>query len=102
MVGPERVAGRRCALAEVPTTAGTGSEAGTRALVTDPLTRNKLAVLSRHMLADLAVIDPDLTLTVPAQVTAATGVDAPAHCAEAFTSHKAHPVIDAYALKASA
>ena len=55
---------------------GTGSEGGTRALVTDPATQNKLAVQSRHMLADLAVVDPDLTLTVPPAVTAATGVDA--------------------------
>jgi alcohol dehydrogenase class IV len=99
VVGAERVQERRCALVQVPTTAGTGSEAGTRALVTDPATRNKLAVQSRHMLADLAVIDPDLTLTVPAQATAATGVDALAHCAEAFTSRKAHPVVDHYALE---
>ncbi len=99
VVGPEKVAGRRAALAQVPTTSGTGSEAGTRALVTDPATRNKLAVQSRHMLADLAVVDPDLTLTVPPAVTAATGVDALAHCAEAFTSRKAHPLIDLYALE---
>lgn len=99
VVGPERVARRRVALAQVPTTSGTGSEAGTRALVTDPATRNKLAVQSRHMLADLAVVDPDLTLTVPAAVTAATGVDALAHCAEAFTSRRAHPLIDLYALE---
>ncbi len=99
VVGPERVAGRRAALAQVPTTSGTGSEAGTRALVTDPATQNKLAVQSRHMLADLAVVDPDLTLTVPPAVTAATGVDALAHCAEAFTSRKAHPLIDLYALE---
>lgn len=99
VVGPEKVAGRRAALAQVPTTSGTGSEAGTRALVTDPATQNKLAVQSRHMLADLAVVDPDLTLTVPSAVTAATGVDALAHCAEAFTSRKAHPLIDLYALE---
>jgi alcohol dehydrogenase class IV len=99
VVGPEKVAGRRAALAQVPTTSGTGSEAGTRALVTDPATQNKLAVQSRHMLADLAVVDPDLTLTVPPAVTAATGVDALAHCAEAFTSRKAHPLIDLYALE---
>ena len=49
------------------------------------------------MLADIAVIDPDLTLTVPTAVTAATGVDALAHCAEAYTSKKAHPLIDHYA-----
>ena len=99
VVGPEKVRGRRVALVQVPTTSGTGSEAGTRALVTDPATQNKLAVQSRHMLADLAVVDPDLTLTVPAPVTAATGVDALAHCAEAYTSRKAHPLIDLYAIE---
>jgi alcohol dehydrogenase class IV len=99
VVGPEKVAGRRVALAQVPTTAGTGSEAGTRALVTDPATQAKLAVQSRHMLADLAVVDPELMLSVPQAVTAATGVDALAHCAEAFTSRRAHPLIDLYALE---
>ncbi|MCJ2060192.1 iron-containing alcohol dehydrogenase [Methylobacterium sp. J-048] len=99
VVGPEKVLGRRIGLIQVPTTAGTGSEAGTRSLVTDPEAQAKLAVQSRHMLADLAVIDPDLTITVPAAVTAATGVDAMAHCVEAFTSRKAHPAIDLYALE---
>ena len=99
VVGPEKVKGRRVALIQVPTTSGTGSEAGTRALLTDPATQNKLAVQSRHMLADLAVVDPDLTLTVPPPVTAATGVDALAHCVEAYTSRKAHPLIDLYALE---
>jgi alcohol dehydrogenase class IV len=99
VVGADRVQGRRAILAQVATTAGTGSEVGTRALVTDPATRNKLAVQSRYMLADLAVVDPDLTMTVPPTITAATGVDALAHCVEAFTSRKAHPLIDVYALE---
>ena len=99
VAGAEKVNGRRCALAQVPTTSGTGSEAGTRALITDPSAQNKIAVQSRHMLADIAVVDPDLTRTVPAPVTAATGVDALAHCAEAYTSRKAHPLIDLYALE---
>jgi alcohol dehydrogenase class IV len=99
VVGPEKVLGRKAALLQVPTTSGTGSEGGTRALVTDPATRNKLAAQSRFMLADLAVVDPDLTMTVPPAVTATTGVDALAHCAEAFTSRKAHPAIDLYALE---
>ena len=99
VVGPEKVAGRRVRLIQVPTTSGTGSEAGTRALVTDPATQNKLAVQSRYMLADIAVIDPDLTATVPAAVTASTGVDALAHCVEAYTSRKAHPLIDLYAIE---
>ncbi|QAU47607.1 iron-containing alcohol dehydrogenase [Bradyrhizobium guangzhouense] len=99
IVGPEKVAGRSVALMQIPTTSGTGSEAGTRALVTDPVSQNKLAVQSRFMLADIAIVDPDLTMTVPKEITAATGVDALAHCVEAYTSRKAHPTIDLYALE---
>jgi alcohol dehydrogenase len=100
VVGAGKVAQpRRAGLAQVPTTSGTGSEAGIRALVTDPQTQAKLAVESIHMLADIAVIDPALTFTVPAATTAATGVDAMAHCVEAFTNRKAHPMIDLYAIE---
>jgi alcohol dehydrogenase len=99
VVGVDRTRKRACALVQVPTTAGTGSEAGIRALVTDPQTQKKLAVESIEMLADLAVIDPDLTMSVPSAVTAATGVDAMAHCVEAFTNRKSHPLIDFYALE---
>lgn len=99
VVGPDKVLGRSRALVQVATTAGTGSEAGTRALVTDPKTLAKLAVQSDHMLADLAVVDPDLTLSVPRAITVATGVDALAHCVEAYTNKKAHPTIDIYALE---
>ena len=99
VVGAEKVVGKRKTLVQVPTTAGTGSEAGTRSLITDPQTFSKLAVQSVHMLADLAVVDPDLALSVPPAVTAATGVDALAHCVEAFTNRNAHPAIDLYALE---
>ncbi|NVO15844.1 MAG: iron-containing alcohol dehydrogenase [Rhodoplanes sp.] len=99
VVGVGRTRGRGCALIQVPTTAGTGSEGGIRALVTDPATQNKLAVESIDMLADLAVVDPDLTMSVPPAVTAATGIDAMAHCVEAFTNRKAHPLIDLYAME---
>ncbi len=99
VVGVERVRARRARLVQVPTTAGTGSEAGSRALVTDPVSFAKLAVQSDHMLADVAVIDPALTLSMPAAITAATGVDALTHCVEAFTNKKAHPAIDVYALE---
>ncbi|RUM00754.1 iron-containing alcohol dehydrogenase [Rhizobium chutanense] len=100
VVGPNKVHGpRKVALAQVPTTSGTGSEAGIRALVTDPQTMAKLAVESLHMLADIAVIDPALTFSVPARTTAATGVDAMAHCVEAFTNRKAHPMVDIYAIE---
>ena len=97
--GKERTPARRCMLIQVPTTSGTGSEVGTRALITDPQTLNKIAVESRHMMADMAIVDPGLTVSVPPMVTAATGIDALAHCVEAFTSKKAHPLIDAYAIQ---
>ncbi|MDR3373969.1 MAG: iron-containing alcohol dehydrogenase [Ancalomicrobiaceae bacterium] len=98
IAGPEKVHPRKVALAMVATTAGTGSEAGMRALVTDPATQAKLAVQSRHIVADIAAVDADLMLSVPAHVTAETGVDALAHCAEGYTSKRAHPLADTFAL----
>ncbi|MCA2012190.1 iron-containing alcohol dehydrogenase [Cereibacter sphaeroides] len=97
--GPDRAPARRVGLVQIPTTAGTGSEVGTRALITNPETLAKVATESRHMLADLAIVDPELTVSVPAAITAATGLDALAHCVEAYTSKRAHPLIDAYALE---
>ncbi|MDE3820938.1 iron-containing alcohol dehydrogenase [Sinorhizobium meliloti] len=97
VAGPNRVAGRNTRLAQVATTAGTGSEAGVRSLITDPGKGSKIAVESPHMIADLAVLDPELTYSVPPAVTAATGVDAMAHCVEAFTNRKAHTMIDGFA-----
>lgn len=97
VVGPNKVAGRSTPLVQVSTTAGTGSEAGIRALVTDPATKSKMAVESPYLIADMAVLDPELTYSVPPAVTAATGIDAMAHCVEAFTNIKAHDLIDGYA-----
>jgi alcohol dehydrogenase class IV len=97
--GLNRAPARLVGLAQIPTTAGTGSEVGTRALITDPVTLNKISTESPHMLADIAVIDPMLTLSVPPMITAATGVDALAHCAEAYTSKRSHPIVDAYAIE---
>lgn len=97
--GPNRAPVRKVGLVQIPTTAGTGSEVGTRALVSDPQTGSKVATESPYMLADMAIIDPTLTLSVPPMVTAATGVDAMAHCVEALTSKRAHPIIDQYALQ---
>jgi alcohol dehydrogenase class IV len=97
VAGPNRVAGRNTRLAQIATTAGTGSEAGIRSLITDPFKRSKIAVESPHMIADFAVLDPELTFSVPPAVTAATGIDAMAHCVEAFTNRRAHPMIDGFA-----
>ncbi|MDS7594493.1 iron-containing alcohol dehydrogenase [Agrobacterium tumefaciens] len=97
VAGPDRVAGRNTRLVQIATTAGTGSEAGIRSLITDPVKGSKIAVESPFMIADLAVLDPELTYSVPPAVTAATGIDAMAHCVEAFTNRKAHPMIDGFA-----
>ena len=97
VVGPDRVARKLSRLAQVPTTAGTGSEAGIRALVTNSASHAKMAVESPRMRADLAVLDPELTWTVPPAITAATGIDAMAHCVEAFTNRRAHDMIDGFA-----
>jgi alcohol dehydrogenase class IV len=97
VVGVGKIDGRRTALAQVPTTSGTGSEAGIRSLVTNPDTLAKMAIESLFMLAYIAVLDPELTYSVPAAVTAATGIDALAHCVESFTNVKSHPLIDGYA-----
>ncbi len=97
VIGPNKVPGRAKGLILIPTTAGTGSEAGIRALVTDAKTLNKVAVESPYLSADMVALDPDLTMSVPPAITAATGIDAMAHCVEAFTSRKSHPLIDDYA-----
>lgn len=97
VAGPNKVLGRNTRLVQIATTAGTGSEAGIRSLITDPVKGSKIAVESPYMIADLAVLDPELTYSVPSAVTAATGVDAMAHCVEAFTSKRAHPMIDGFA-----
>jgi alcohol dehydrogenase class IV len=97
IAGPNRAPPRTMRLAQVATTAGTGSEAGTRALITDSTSHAKIAVESRHLLADVAVLDPLMTASLPPTITAETGIDALAHCVEAFTNVKAHPLIDAYA-----
>ena len=97
VIGPNLVAAKLARLCLVPTTAGTGSEAGIRALVTNSQTQMKMAVESPHMRADLAILDPVLTYSVPPTLTAATGIDAMAHCVEAFTNIRSHDLIDAYA-----
>ena len=97
IVGPDRVEKKCSALALLPTTAGTGSEAGIRALVTNSKTKQKMAIESPLLSADFVVLDPSLTFSVPSDITASTGIDAMAHCVEAFTSLRSHDMIDGYA-----
>jgi len=78
----------------VPTTAGTGTEVTRNAVIGVPEHRVKVSLRSPLMLPVLAVVDPGLTLTLPAPVTAATGLDALTQLVEAFTSCRANPLTD--------
>src|ERR687897_2669153 len=94
--------GERLPLLLVPTTAGTGSEVTPIAIVTTPTTEKK-GVVSPRLLPDWAILDPELTLGLPPQVTAATGVDAMVHAIEAYTSrHRKNPISDQLARQALA
>jgi alcohol dehydrogenase class IV len=84
-------------LVAVPTTAGTGSEVGRASLITLRDGR-KLGFISPYMIPDLAICDPELTCSLPAGLTAATGMDAIAHCVETYLSPKINPPADAIAL----
>lgn len=92
--------GMRLPLVLVPTTAGTGSEVTPIAIVTTGAAEKK-GVVSPALFADWAVLDAELTLGLPAGVTAATGVDAMVHAIEAYTSrHKKNPLSDMLAREA--
>ncbi|ETH46649.1 alcohol dehydrogenase, iron-dependent, partial [Bordetella pertussis H921] len=94
------VAGPRLPLVQVPTTAGTGSEATPIAVVTTG-EGAKAGVISPVLYADLAVLDASLTLGLPPAITAATGIDAMVHATEAYTSRVLkNPISDALAREA--
>ena len=82
----------------VPTTAGTGSEVGRSGVVTLKATGRKTVIFSPYLLAKVALLDPELTVSMPARVTAATGFDALTHCIEAYLSQGDHPMADGIAL----
>ncbi|PFK27922.1 iron-containing alcohol dehydrogenase [Bacillus cereus] len=84
----------------IPTTSGTGSEVTRGSVITDTLTKQKEAVLDLKIAPKLALIDPELTLTLPKSITAATGMDALTHAIEAYTCKVAQPLSDALGLYA--
>jgi alcohol dehydrogenase class IV len=83
----------------VPTTAGTGSEVGRSAVISDDRTKVKRVVFSPRLLARAVFADPEVTLGLPKAVTAATGMDALTHCIEAYLAKDYHPICDGIALE---
>lgn len=98
-VGIDLLRGRSRMLVCVPTTSGTGSEASPNAILVDDSDGQKKGIISPYLVPDIVIVDPTLTFSVPASVTAATGIDALTHCLEAYTNKFAHPIIDLYAYK---
>lgn len=94
--GPEHLP-----LVAIPTTAGTGSEVTMVAVVTDPEDSRKLPVGTPNFYPRLAILDPCLTVTVPAKVTASCGIDVLSQALEGYWSKKHQPVCDACAVRAS-
>ncbi|MCS7049651.1 MAG: iron-containing alcohol dehydrogenase [Verrucomicrobiae bacterium] len=84
-------------LVTIPTTAGTGSEVGRSSVII--VGGEKRVIFHPALLASLAILDPELTLGLPATLTAATGADALTHCIESFTSPVFHPLCDGIALE---
>lgn len=94
------ITGKLAPMAAVPTTAGTGSEATQFTIITDRTSQVKMLLKGPALMPDVAVIDPRFTMTAPPAITAATGVDALTHAIEAYTSRKAQPLSDTFALSA--
>ena len=95
--GVARIGPNLAPMIAIPTTAGTGSEVGRGALITLADGR-KLGLVSPHLIPDVAICDPELTLGLPRGVTAGTGMDAIAHCIETFCSPLVNPPAEAIAL----
>ncbi len=83
----------------VPTTAGTGSEVGRAGVITNSETHEKKIIFHPKMLPAVVICDPELTVSMPKSITAGTGLDAFAHCVEAFSSPHYHPMSQGIALE---
>jgi|SRR5690625_398505 len=83
----------------IPSTTGTGSEVTPNAIVTIPEEELKIGIVSKFLLPDLVIIDPLITVNLPKDITAATGMDAFTHSLESFLSKKATPLSDMFAIE---
>ncbi len=97
--GNQNIKGPLCPMIAVPTTAGTGSEVGSCSVITSVAENRKFLVCSPLLRPAVALLDPELTVSLPASLTAGTGMDAFTHCIEALAVKDFHPMCDAIALK---
>lgn len=97
-IGRDRVKKPGLPMVMVPTTAGTGSESTPNALFI--VDGEKQAVLSKHIMPEVAIVDPELTVSMPPSITASSGLDALVHACESYTSLGATPISEMYSLRA--
>ena len=83
----------------VPTTAGTGSEVGRAGVITQEATHTKKVIFHPKMMPKIVICDPELTVGMPPAITAGTGMDALAHCLEAYCAPNYHPIADGIAVE---
>lgn len=83
----------------IPTTAGTGSEVTSVSVISDKYTEDKFPIKSEYLLPKIAIIDPELTLTVPKNVTASSGIDVLSHALESYYSKNNNPISDILAIE---
>ena len=96
----KEIAGIMAKMIAIPSTAGTGSEATQFTIISDVDSGVKMLLKGKELMPDLAIIDPELTITLPPKMTASTGLDALTHAVEAYTSKKAQPLTDTLAISA--
>jgi 4-hydroxybutyrate dehydrogenase len=96
--GDAKITGNVPPYIAVPTTAGTGSEVGRSTVITIAKTNRKTVIFSPHLIPSIAIDDPELTVDMPAHITAGTGMDALTHNVEAYLSKGFHPICDGIAI----
>ena len=98
--GPGKIGPDVLPLIAIPTTAGTGSEVTFSSVITDTRAKFKFSIKDPRIAPQVALVDPEMTLTMPPGLTAATGMDALTHAIEGFTANASEPIADSAALYA--
>jgi alcohol dehydrogenase len=98
-LGIEKIPKPGAPMIMIPTTAGTGAEVTPNALFIDEEEKVKKSFVSSYLVPDVAIVDPEVTVTLPPDITASTGMDALTHCLESFISLRANPMSELFSLE---